>query len=108
MAVPKTVTTRTFAILLAALVVVSFPAVLLGLKSFVYRDFGLFGYPLAHHLRQSLWQGELPLWNPYNNCGLPFLAQWNTMCLYPLSLIYVVLPLPWSVNLFCLVHLFLQ
>lgn len=107
MAVPKAITTRTFTIILGALVVVSFPTVLLGLKSFVYRDFSLFGYPLAHHLQQSLWQGELPLWNPYNNCGLPFLAQWNTMCLYPLSTIYIVLPLPWGVNLFCLVHLFL-
>ena len=47
------------------------------------------------------------MWNPFNNSGLPFLAQWNTLVCYPLSLIYLVLPLPWSLGIFCLAHLFL-
>src|SRR5262249_10237538 len=38
---------------------------------------------------------------------LPFLAQWNTITLYPLSLIYLLFPLPWSLNIFCLFHLWL-
>jgi hypothetical protein len=42
-----------------------------------------------------------------NDCGLPFLAQWNTMTLYPLSLFYLLLPLSWSLGVFCLGHLFL-
>ncbi|MBI3191757.1 MAG: YfhO family protein, partial [Pedosphaera parvula] len=84
-----------------------FSDVLLGTGSFVFRDFGLFGYPLAHHFRESFWRGEIPLWNPLNNCGLPFLAQWNTMVCYPGSIIYLALPLPWSLNLFCLLHLLL-
>ena len=99
--------TPQFALLLGVFLLLCFPEVLAGLKTFVYRDFGLFGYPLAYHWRESFWAGELPLWNPYSNCGLPFLAQWNTMVLYPLSLIYVLLPLPWSLNFFCLFHLFL-
>jgi len=37
----------------------------------------------------------------------PLLAQWNTLTLYPLSAIYLVLPLPWSLSIFCLGHLFL-
>jgi hypothetical protein len=49
----------------------------------------------------------MPLWNPLNNCGMPFLAQWNTLSLYPLSLIYLLLPMPWSLGIFCLAHLFL-
>ena len=79
---------------------------LLGGATFVIRDFGMFGYPLAYFHRQSFWRGELPLWNPFNNCGLPFLAQWNTLTLYPLSLIYLLLPLTWSLSFFCLAHLF--
>jgi hypothetical protein len=100
-------TPRRFAALLALLLCAAFWPVLLGSESFYFRDFGLFGYPLAYYQRESFWRGELPLWNPFNNCGLPFLAQWNTVVLYPGSLIYLLLPLPWSLNLFCLGHLFL-
>lgn len=96
-----------FAAVLGLLLLAGYAPVLLGGQSFVYRDFGLFGHPLAHHLRESVRAGELPLWNPHSNCGLPFLAQWNTLALYPPSLLYILLPLPWSLNLFCLLHLFL-
>ena len=89
---------------LLALSVVSYPVAWSGMGSFVLRDYGVFGYPLAHYHRESFWAGEIPLWNPLNYCGLPFLAQWNTMTLYPGSLIYLLLPMPWSLTLFCLLH----
>ena len=94
-----------FALLLALLIFAMFPQVLLGLETFVIRDYGFFAYPLAHFQRECFWHGELPFWNPYNNCGVPFLAQWNTMPLYPPSLIYLLLPLQWSLGFFCLLHL---
>ncbi len=94
-----------FGILLALLVFVSFPQVILGLQTFIVRDFGFFVYPLAHFQRECFWRGEIPFWNPYNFCGVPFLAQWNTMPLYPPSLIYLTLPLEWSLSFFCLLHL---
>src|SRR6266481_4868140 len=100
-------TWQRFAGTLAVLIFAAFPGVLLNASSFVYRDFGLFGYPLAHYYRDSFWRGEVPLWNPLNNCGLPFLAQWNTMTLYPLSLFYLLFPLSWSLGVFNLGHLFL-
>ncbi len=99
------ITFTRFAALLSFLLLSSFGQVIVGRGSFFYRDFALFGYPLAHYHRTLFWRGELPLWNPFNNCGLPFLAQWNTLTLYPGSLIYLLLPLPWSLNLFCLAHL---
>ncbi|PAW85285.1 MAG: hypothetical protein B9S33_10005 [Pedosphaera sp. Tous-C6FEB] len=80
---------------------------LLGSATFVLRDYSVFGYPIAHYHRECFWRGELPLWNPLNNCGLPFLAQWNTMTLYPGSLCYLLLPLPWSLGFFMLLHLWL-
>jgi hypothetical protein len=98
---------RRFALLLALLILAQFPQVLLGLQTFVVRDYGFFAYPLAHFQQQCFWQGELPSWNPYNNCGVPFLAQWNTMPLYPPALIYLLLPLTWSLSFFCLVHIFI-
>ncbi len=94
-----------FGILLALLVFAVFPQVLLGLQTFVVRDYGFFAYPLAHFQQECFRHGELPFWDPYNNCGVPFLAQWNTMPLYPPSLIYLLLPLQWSLSFFCLLHL---
>ena len=95
-----------FSLVLALVILAAFPQVILGLQTFVVRDFGFFAYPLAHFQRECFWRGELPLWNPYNNCGVPFLAQWNTMPLYPPALIYLLLPLGWSLSFFCLLHLF--
>src|SRR5437588_10907732 len=95
-----------FAGVLALLIFATFPAVLLGKQTFFFRDFGLFSYPVAYFQRESFWRGELPMWNPFNYCGVPFLAQWNTMALYPPALIYLLLPLTWSLPFFCVVHLF--
>jgi hypothetical protein len=93
-----------FSLLLTLLVFASYPSVILGWQTFVFRDFGLFSYPNAFFQRECFWRGELPFWNPFNNCGVPFLAQWNTMALYPPALIYLLLPLQWSLSFFCLVH----
>src|SRR5947207_2181206 len=97
---------RRFALLLLVLVLAAFPDVILYAKTFHFRDYALFGYPLAHYHREAFWRGEIPLWNPLNNCGIPYLAQWNTMVLYPFSVIYLLLPLPLSLGWFCLFHLF--
>jgi hypothetical protein len=101
------ITPRRFASLLAALIFVSWPGILLGLQTFVYRDFGFFYDPVAWHMKESFWRMEWPLWNPLNDCGQPFLAEWNTQALYPPALFYVLLPLPWSLGVFFLAHLFL-
>ncbi len=100
-------TTARFALLLLLGLAAFYPGALVGSRTLFYRDFGFFGYPLAFFHRESFWRAEIPLWNPLNCCGLPFLAQWNTLVVYPGSLLYLLLPMPWSLNLFCLGHLFL-
>src|SRR6185312_7107059 len=100
-------TPRRFAAFLAVFVLASWPQVFFGLQTFVFRDFGYYGYPIAFHLRESFWHGDIPLLNPLSYCGSPFLAQWNTQVLYPLNLFYVLLPLSWSLAVFCLLHLYL-
>ncbi len=94
-----------FGILLAILIIASFPQVVTGYKTFIARDYGFFAYPLAHFQKDCFWHGTIPFWDLYNNCGIPFLAQWNTMPLSPPSLIYLSLPLTWSLSFFCLLHL---
>ncbi|MGA2177393.1 MAG: YfhO family protein [Verrucomicrobiota bacterium] len=96
-----------FALILAAMIFIPFWNVLLGFETFGLRDFGVFSLPTAYFQRECFWHGQLPLWNPYNCCGVPFLAQFNTLALYPLSLIYLLLPLTWALPVFCLFHLFL-
>jgi hypothetical protein len=91
--------------LIAFLLCVLYPNVVLGTHSFFARDYGIFTYPVAYYTHESFWHGQVPLWNPQDNCGVPLLAQWNTSVCYPLSLIYMIFPLPWSLNLFCLGHL---
>jgi hypothetical protein len=85
-----------FALLLALMIFIPFRQVLQGSQTFAVRDFGLFSYPVANYLRDSFWRGEWPLWNPLSCCGTPFLAQLNTLTLYPPSLIYLLLPLTWA------------
>ncbi len=96
-----------FAVFLFALLFVAFPGVWLGTQSFFRSDYGVIAYPFVHYHRESFWRGEIPLWNPLSNCGAPFLAQWGTMVLYPGALIYLLLPLSWSLGVFCLLHLWL-
>lgn len=96
-----------FGLLLAFAIAACFPDVLSGRSSFYFRDFGAIGYPVVHHFQGAFQAGEFPLWNPLSNCGAPFFAQWSTMGAYPLSILYLVLPLPWSLNFFCLLHLWI-
>ncbi len=92
---------------LAGLILLAFPDVVFLNKAFYYRDAGMFNYPNTFYLRESLWRGELPLWNPLNNCGIPFLAQWNVMALYPFSLFNVLMPFPTGVVWFSFLHILL-
>ncbi|MBN2506574.1 MAG: hypothetical protein JXQ71_07760 [Verrucomicrobia bacterium] len=93
-------------LVLLVILAVAFPGVILGTRVLVYRDAGVLAYPFAWFQQASFWRGELPLWNPLSHCGVPFLAQWGTN-LYPLALIYLLGPLPWSLGYFNLAHLVL-
>lgn len=93
-----------FGALLALALILTHPGIFFGTKSFFFRDYGVLGYGFVHHYREAILSGELPLWNPYSDCGAPFLAQWGTMVLYPFSLLMVILPMPWSLGFFCLLH----
>lgn len=103
----KAFTARRVGLGLAVLLLCAYFPVIFGGQTFYYRDFGVLSVPTAFYQREAFWRGEIPLWNPYSNCGAPFLAQWGTMVLYPFSLLYVLLPFPWSLNLFCIFHLWL-
>ena len=45
------------------------------------------------HIRRTLADGQLPLWNPQIFTGLPFLAAGQASTFYPLNVLFYVLPL---------------
>lgn len=56
-------------------------------------DLVLENYQWKSFIRQSISQGEIPLWNPHQFAGIPFLAAGQQSALYPLSILYYLLPL---------------
>lgn len=56
-------------------------------------DLILQNYAWKDFLTEALQARELPLWNPYLFSGHPFLANGQHSALYPLSIVFYVLPL---------------
>ncbi len=57
--------------------------------------------------RDTLLAGEIPLWNPYTFSGVPFLAAGQYAVMYPLGILFYVLPLASAYGWFTALHLFL-
>ncbi len=89
---------------LAALAAAFYAPDLFGGKTLLLRDlFTQFQGPRWWY-RQSLQAGEIPYWNPYIGCGVPFLANPQNGVFYPLSLIFFVLPFGPGLALYAAVH----
>ena len=59
----------------------------------LFADLLLENYVWKSFARAELSRGNLPLWNPYIFAGTPFLAGYQPAVLYPLSLVFWVVPL---------------
>ena len=70
-------------------------------------DLVLQNYQWKQYIRQSIDQREIPLWNPYQFSGIPFLAAGQQSTLYPFSILYYVLPSPTAYGWFTVVQLWL-
>ena len=55
-------------------------------------DIYTYFYPNTQYALESLARGTGLLWNPYQNCGQPFFAFSITGLLYPVNLVFAVLP----------------
>jgi hypothetical protein len=73
-------------------------------KTFIARDHYLFFLPRRFFALNTLLDGSLPLWNPLNACGVPFLANVQSSVFYPLSAIVYILPFPLGYSAFVIVH----
>jgi len=93
--------------LLAILIFIFFSRLVLSDFIFYFKDFFRYFYPTRYLTSQWIREGIIPLWNPYNFCGMPFLASLQSQVLYPLSFIIYLLPINLGMKLFIVIHLFL-
>jgi len=70
-------------------------------------DVAYLHYPVYRWTAAQLLQGGLPLWNPYQLCGVPTLATLQGGLLYPPHLLYLVLPTHIAMALSSYLHLLL-
>ncbi|HEX8409819.1 MAG TPA: glycosyltransferase family 87 protein, partial [Thermoanaerobaculia bacterium] len=80
------------------------PALLQG-EVFTLRDHSDYFQPLRWFTAQELQAGRLPLWNPYNASGEPWLANPQTAVFYPPAWLFVILPFATAYVLFLYAHL---
>ncbi|MDO8672439.1 MAG: oligosaccharide flippase family protein [Dehalococcoidia bacterium] len=64
-------------------------------------------YEWKSFARESLLSGNLPLWNPYVFAGMPFLAAGQYAVLYPLGVIFYLMPVAQAYGWFTALHVFM-
>lgn len=71
-------------------------------KNFLITDPVRQQYPWKNLSIKSEKEGNLPLWNPYNFAGTPLLANFQSAALYPLNVLFFILPfaISWSILIF--------
>ncbi len=62
-------------------------------------------YPWRAFAAACWHQGRLPLWNPYQFCGTPFLANSQSAVFYPPNLLFTLLPVKTAFGASVLLHL---
>jgi len=70
-------------------------------------DLVLENFQWKSFIRESISKGDVPLWNPHQFSGIPFMAAGQQSTLYPFSILYYVLPLPAAYGWFTVVQLWL-
>src|SRR5436190_11043446 len=72
---------------------------------FTFRDHSDYFQPLRSFTAVELRNFRLPLWNPYNASGEPWIANPQTAVFYPPFWIYLIVPFAQAYVLFLLFHL---
>jgi hypothetical protein len=64
-------------------------------------------YPMAHRATEILRSGHIPLWNPFQFCGQPFLASVLYGIFYPLNFPYFLFSTQAAIEAIAVEHVFL-
>jgi len=94
--------------LVAGLFVWFFADALFGGGVFVFRDAGHYYYPLFQFIKSEWGAGRVPLWNPYENLGVPLAGNPTSSVFYPGTLIFLLpFDYAWSYKLYVMGHVLL-
>ena len=88
----------------ALLAVAMFARPLVRGEVLIFRDHSDYFQPLRFFTAEELRHFRLPLWNPYNASGEPWLANPQTAVFYPPSWIFLIAPFATAYVLFLLLH----
>ncbi|HUE75068.1 MAG TPA: YfhO family protein [Pirellulaceae bacterium] len=96
------------ALLIALPILVLFGPVLIGDRSLAIRDAAHFYHPLLKWTTEQWRNGGPPLWNPYENTGMPLLADASSSLFYPgRLLLFVPVDFAQRYNLYVAAHVVL-
>jgi hypothetical protein len=91
--------------LAAAVLVWLFAPALTGGASFPFRDAAHYYHPLFEYIRGEWGAGRVPLWNPYENSGLPILGENTSSVFYPGKLLFALpFDYTWLYNMYIVGH----
>ncbi len=102
-----------FLLFLSVLILIFFSKYLSGENLFFATDEAAsdlldFYYPQRDYLAEHLKNNQIPLWNPYEQSGFPFLAEAQTGVFYPINLIlFKFLPTPLAFNWSIIISFFI-
>ncbi len=66
-----------------------FPEIIFGGQTLYWSDLSWIHYPRHIFAAEEWLAGRMPLWDPYQHNGLPFLAETQVGVLYPLSILFL-------------------
>lgn len=93
-------------LLLIFVTIVFYPLVFQGEVLFFGDNLSL-RVPNAIYAASRMFEGELPLWNPYIFSGIPFFADVSTTVLHPVIVLFMLLDPLRALSLATLVHIYL-
>lgn len=76
-------------IIFLSLPLLAFPEIIFGNQTLYWTDLTWIHYPRHIFAAEEWLAGRVPLWDPYEDTGLPLLAEAQVGVLYPLSLIFL-------------------
>ena len=93
---------------IVGLIACTMSAALLGSGMFAFRDAAHFYYPLFQFTADEWAAGRVPLWDPYENLGMPLAANPAASVFYPGKLIFALpISYPWAYKIYIMAHLLL-
>jgi hypothetical protein len=74
---------------------------------FGFRDAGHHYYALHQTVQREWNAGRIPLWNPWENGGVPLLGNPTAAVLYPGKIVFTTLPFAWANRIYVVAHVLL-